>query len=68
MPDMFSVLLVFFSAFVAADVFFSAAVIYHLLHYTLPGWTAPKIVIPIYGALALVFLGLALVSLLRIPF
>lgn len=64
---MFTTLLAFFFAFIAADVFFSAAVIYHLLHYTLPGWAAPKIVIPVYAALALVFLGLALVSLLRIP-
>ncbi len=64
---MFVALLAFFFAFIAADVFLSAAVIYHLLHYTLPGWTAPKIVIPAYLVLTLVFLGLALVSLLRIP-
>ena len=64
---MFVALLSFFFAFLAADIFFSAAVIYHLLHYTLPGWTAPKIVLPVYATLALIFLGLALVSLLRIP-
>ncbi len=62
-----SALLAFFLAFIAADIFFSAAVIYHLLHYTLPGWTAPKIVIPVYLILALTFLGLALVSLLQVP-
>ncbi|MBI4132138.1 MAG: hypothetical protein HY474_00730 [Candidatus Sungbacteria bacterium] len=60
---MFFTLLSFFIAFTAAHAFFSAAAIYHLRSYTLPGWSAPKIVIPAYLALSLLFLGLALAAL-----
>ena len=65
---MFIALLFFFIAFVAADAFFSAAVIYHLRTFTLPGWSAPRVVIPVYIALALLFVGLALRAFFRIPF
>ena len=65
---MFLTLLAFFLLFVVIDAFFSAAVIYHLWHYALPGWSAPKIVIPTYLGLTLVFLGFALVAFLHIPF
>lgn len=54
-------------AFLAAETFFSAAVIHHLRSYTLPDWTAPRIVIPSFLALLLLFLGLAVYSLLRLP-
>lgn len=64
---MFWILLTLLIVFVATDAFFSGAVIYHLSKFTLPGWDAAKIVIPIYLALALLFLGLALYSLLQIP-
>lgn len=60
-------LLTLFIVFMAIDAFFSAAVIHHLRSYTLQGWRAPKIVIPAYLALAVLFLGLALYSLARIP-
>lgn len=65
---MFAVLLALFIAFAAADAFVSAAAIYHLWSYTLPGWSAPKIVIPIYVAAALTFIGFALDAFLSIPF
>ena len=65
---MFAVLLALFIAFVAADAFVSAAAIYHLWSYTLPGWPAPKIVIPVYVATSLVFIGFALRALVSIPF
>lgn len=65
---MFTVLLALFIAFTAADAFVSAAAIYHLWSYTLPGWSAPKIVIPIYVAISLIFIGFALNAFLRIPF
>lgn len=65
---MFTVLLALFIAFTAADAFVSAAAIYHLRSYTLPGWSAPKIVIPIYVAISLIFIGFALNAFLRIPF
>lgn len=63
---MFAVLLIIFVAAVAADAFLSAAVVYHLWKYTLPGWTAVKIIVPAYLALALLFFGLALYSLFQI--
>lgn len=65
---MFFSLLSFFILFVVIDAFFSAAVMYHLWHYTLPGWSAPKVVVPTYVALTVVFLGFALVAFLHIPF
>lgn len=65
---MFPALLAFFIAFVAGLAFFSSAVIYHLWHYTLPGWSAPKVVIPAYLAATLLFLGFALAAFLHIPF
>jgi len=65
---MFTALLSFFVIFVAADIFFAAAVLYHLRQYTLPGWNAAKVVIPAYVGLSLLFLGLAIWSFLRITF
>ena len=65
---MFIALIAFFIAFTAAVAFFASAVIYHLWQYTLPGWSAPKIVVPAYLALLLVFLGLAANAFLHIPF
>lgn len=63
---MFTALLLFFITATALDVFLSAAVIYHLRRYTLPTWTAPKIVIPVYLMLALIFWGLAAYHFLQI--
>lgn len=65
---MFIVLLAFFVAFAAAIAFFASAVIYHLWQYTLPGWFAPKIVVPAYLVLLLLFIGLAANAFLHIPF
>lgn len=64
---MFTALLVLFLAVVAADAFVSAAVIYHLRQYTLPDWTAAKLVIPLYAVLAAFILTVALVYFLRVP-
>ncbi|MBI4132516.1 MAG: hypothetical protein HY473_00245 [Candidatus Sungbacteria bacterium] len=60
-------LLVFFVVFVAADAFFAASVMYHLRKYSLPGWGAAKIVPPLYLALSLLFLGLAIAAFQNIP-
>lgn len=65
---MFALFLTFFIVFVAANLFFSAAVVYHLRQYTLPGWNAARIILPIYGVLSLFFLGIALYSFLHVPF
>ncbi|MEK7108642.1 MAG: hypothetical protein AAB844_00820 [Patescibacteria group bacterium] len=64
---MFAALLVLFLAVVAADALLSAAVIYHLRQYTLPGWTAAKLVIPLYLILASLLLIVALAYFLRVP-
>lgn len=63
---MFTPLLLILILAAAINVFFGAAVIYHLWKYTLPGWKAVKIVVPAYLALWLIFLGLALYSLFQI--
>lgn len=65
---MFTLLLAVLIATLAADIFFSAAAIYHLRTYTLPDWRAPRIVTPAYLALALLFAGFAVWSFLSIPF
>lgn len=65
---LFATLLAVFILVIALDVFFSAAIIYHLRHFTLPGWTAARIAVPVYLALAAIFFGLALYSFLTIPF
>lgn len=49
-----------------ADVFFSAAVIRNLRKYTLPDWTASRIIIPVYVALSGLCFGYALFSLIRL--
>ena len=60
-------LLTFFAIFVAADAFFAASVMYHLRKYSLPGWGAAKIIPPLYLALSLLFLGLAIAAFQKIP-
>lgn len=52
--------------FAAVHIFFSAAVIFHLRRYTLPGWSAPRIIIPLYCILSLLLFGFALYSLYTI--
>lgn len=53
-------------AVVAADVLFSAAVFYHLQRYTLPGWSAAKVVAAAYALATIAAIALALWSLLAI--
>ena len=57
----------FFILFVAADAFIAGAVIWHLRTYTLPGWNAAKIAIPLYLLLSAVFFGFALYFFIQIP-
>ena len=64
----FAAFLAIFVLAVAVDIFLSAAIIYHLLKFALPGRNAARIVIPAYLALAAIFFGLALYSFLAIPF
>ncbi len=49
----------FFILFVLADAILSAAVIYHLRQYTMPGWTIARAAIASYLILAGLFLGVA---------
>lgn len=41
-----------FFAFTITYALLSAAVFYHLFQYTLPGWTAARIVVPIFLVLS----------------
>lgn len=65
---MFIGLLIFFAAFILADTFFVAAVFYHLQNYTLSGWSAPKIVLPVFILFTLIFLGFAVYFFNHIPY
>lgn len=64
---MFAVLLAVLILFVAVDIAISAAVIYHLRRYTLPGWNAARVAVPLYLTLAALCAGLAVEALLAVP-
>ncbi len=64
---MLSALLIFFIAFVIADVYLVAAVFYHLRQYTLPGWDAARVIMPLYIFLSLALLLLAVYYFRQIP-
>ncbi|GEM_PF-3283141 len=57
---MFLPLLITLALVFSADIFFSLAVIRNLRKYTLPGWTAARIVVPLYVGLSGLFFGFAL--------
>jgi len=63
---MFIPLLIFFLAFVAVDGYLVAAVLYHLRQYTLPGWNAARVVMPVFIILSLTLLALASYFLFQI--
>ena len=48
-----------FALFILADALLSAAVIYHLRQFTLPGWTLGRTVIALYLIFAGIFLATA---------
>lgn len=54
-----AVLLTGFAIFVLADVLLSAAVIYHLRQFTMPGWSLRRGVIVLYLTMAGALLGAA---------
>lgn len=45
----------------------SAAVVYHLYHYTLPGWSAARVVLPSFFIISALLFGLAAYFFLTIP-
>ncbi len=53
------ILLSGFMLFILADALLSAAVIYHLRQFTMPGWTLGRTVIGLYLILAAIFLATA---------
>ncbi len=63
---MFSVLTLLFITVVAADVFLATSAIRILRRYALPGWTAARLVIPIFIFVSLVFLIFAVYFLFEI--
>ena len=64
---MFLLLCILFAAAIAAHAAVSAAVLWHLARYTLPGWNAVRVAVPLYIGLSLLFLALALSAFVRIP-
>lgn len=65
---MFIILLSGFLIFLAANIYLAAAAFWHLRHYTLPGWNAAKIVVPLFIGLTLILLGFASYALIQIYF
>lgn len=55
-----------FLLFILADALLSAAVIYHLRQYTMPGWTVARAAVSLYLILAAIFLGIAVYQFRRI--
>lgn len=64
---MFPVAAIIFILFTLCYGFFSAAVIYHLRQYTLPGYPLPRIMITSFLFLSFLFWSFALYFLFRIP-
>lgn len=63
---MFSVLTLLFITVVAADVFIATSAIRILRRYALPGWTASRLIIPLFIVVSLVFLAFAVYFLFEI--
>ena len=62
---MFTALSTFFAIFTAADIFFAAAVVWHLRRYTLPDWHGWKLIVLAHAVFSLFFMGLALNLLMQ---
>ncbi|MFY9461931.1 MAG: hypothetical protein WAP51_01880 [Candidatus Sungiibacteriota bacterium] len=56
---MFAIAGTIFAVFVLVYAFLVASVLYHLRQYTLPGWTATRIVVPIFFIISTIFLAFA---------
>lgn len=56
-----------FFLFTLVYAFLAAAIVYHLSHYTLPDWTAARIVAPAFFILSAILFIIASYSFLRIP-
>lgn len=63
---MFSALAIFFAIFTAADIFFAAAVVWHLRRYTLPDWQWWKLIVLVHAVFSLIFIALAFNFLIQI--
>lgn len=64
---MFAIAAVIFIIFTLVYALSSAAIIYHLLQYSLPGYHVPHLVIAMHILISLIFWLISLVFLLRIP-
>ncbi|MBI2055501.1 MAG: hypothetical protein HYT42_01270 [Candidatus Sungbacteria bacterium] len=65
---MFIILLSGFLIFLAADIYFATAAFWHLRQYTLPGWNAARIVMPLFVLISLLLIGFASYALIQIYF
>lgn len=57
-----------FLIFSGGWLFFALSVIYHLRQYSLPGWTAPRFVVPVFVGVAVLLFSTALYFLFSIPY
>lgn len=57
-----------FLVFIVVWFFFTGAVIFHLRKYTLPGWSAPKLVLPIFFTLSAILFLFAVYFFFHISF
>jgi len=55
----FSIAAVAFVVFIAVYIFLAAAVLHHLYHYAMPGWTAVRFVVPVFFLLSSIFFAFA---------
>ncbi|OGZ93752.1 MAG: hypothetical protein A3A28_00690 [Candidatus Sungbacteria bacterium RIFCSPLOWO2_01_FULL_47_32] len=64
---MFYISLGIFIVFSSIWGFFASAALYHLKKYAMPGWTAPRLVVPLFFSLSLLFFLLSLYFLFTMP-
>lgn len=64
---MFLIALVIFILFSILYFLFSAAILYHLYQYTLPGYPSPRIITIIFVFLSVLFWLFSLTFLFKIP-
>ena len=64
---MFAIAGTVFVAFILVYAFLAGSVLYHLRQYTLPGWNAARIIVPIFFILSAIFLAFATYFFFTVP-
>jgi len=66
LTKMFYIFLIIFVIFTAIWGFFATSTIYHLKQYSLPGWSAYKIAMPVFFIISAAFFGFAVYFLFQV--